>query len=150
MNTLPRDMRELLEQMLHPDPKKRPSCRELLQNSIIRRMTITLLLSRRATNNNQDETAMNLSPGLCRQRSPAITPSSNRRSSNGTCTPIGGSPIKSPIMSPLSTRPERVEEKPETMESDPMLTSLKCPVSKNLLSAFHSLNSSDEDEEDFL
>lgn len=118
--------------------------------------TLALLLTRRATNNNPED-ANNMSPGIYRQRSPAITPSSNRRpnSIDGTRTPLCGSPMKSPAVSPLSSRQQRtaLEEEeepacdmsftectPET-ESKP---SLKCSVSKNLFGTFDDL-SSDED-----
>jgi len=153
------DMTEILLKMLEPSPEKRPSCRELLQSSIMRRMTLALLLTRRATNNNPED-ANNMSPGIYRQRSPAITPSSNRRpnSITGTRTPLCGSPIKSPAVSPLSSRQERPcreeEEDPVcdmsftecTPELEPKesKSSLKCTVSKNLFGTFDDL-SSDED-----
>jgi len=151
-------MTEILLKMLEPLPEKRPSCRELLQSSIMRRMTLALLLTRRATNNNPED-ANNMSPGVYRQRSPAITPSSNRRPNSvaGTRTPLCGSPMKSPAVSPLSSRqerPGREEEEEDTAAGDMSFTecipesesksSLKCSVSKNLFGTFDDL-SSDED-----
>jgi len=152
------DMTEILLEMLEPLPEKRPSCRKLLQSSIMRRMTLNLLLTRRAT----DDNANNMSPGIYRQRSPAITPSSNRRPNSiaGTRTPLCGSPMKSPAVSPLSSRQERPgrEEEDTAEEDDNVLdmsytectpeteskSSLKCSVSKNLFGTFDDL-SSDED-----
>jgi len=121
--------------------------------------TLNLLLTRRAT----DDNANNMSPGIYRQRSPAITPSSNRRPNSiaGTRTPLCGSPMKSPAVSPLSSRQERPgrEEEEDTAEEDDNVldmsytectpeteskSSLKCSVSKNLFGTFDDL-SSDED-----
>ncbi|CAG5112863.1 Oidioi.mRNA.OKI2018_I69.chr2.g7033.t1.cds [Oikopleura dioica] len=150
------DMTDMILKMLEPDHLKRPSCRELLQSNIMRRMTLTLLLTRRATNNNPED-ANNMSPGIYRQRSPAITPSSNRRpaSLTGNRTPLCGSPMKSPAVSPLSSRQEKPEkEEEESVAADMSFTectpeaesksSLKCSVSKNLFGAFDDLSSDEE------
>lgn len=144
---IPEEMRLLLTEMLHRDLNLRPSCKDLLSNKIIAKMTLTMFLSSRSgffrTNNNAEESEDG-NGDIYRERSPAITPSSaNRRSSGGTATPSERSPTNSPQMSPLSTRCGFSRDT-EMMETDSVGPNFSTKVSKNLLSLFDAGDSDDE------
>lgn len=150
VDKIPEEMRVLMSEMLQRDFNLRPSCRDLLNNKIIAKTTLTMFLSTRSSyfrpNNNTEEPEDSTSSDIYRERSPAITPSSaNRRSSGGTATP-SESRNSSPQMSPLSTRCSGFRGRmgsEDLMETD-SVPNFNAKVSKNLLSLFDAGESDDE------